>query len=82
MMTIIIIFSSYDYYFIVNDQKIEGNFTDLGKNIKLNDLIYVNYLINSPRIEYPVRNIKVPKCFKMENAPQNGWKLIPKDTCR
>jgi hypothetical protein len=52
------------------------------EQMKLDSLLFFKILPNSPDVYLQLENIHVPKCIRINDVPNDGWKEIPKDTCK
>ena len=70
----------YTYEFFFRGKKYESRVKSggLGKG----DLIFIKTLPDKPDASLIQASIKVPYCLTMQDVPFEGWKKIPKDTCK
>jgi hypothetical protein len=70
-----------DYHYYYFNKKYNGRTTSIGWHKKINDLFFLKILPSDPSIG-GIEDTPVPSCLTMESVPKEGWKEIPKDTCK
>ena len=74
--------TTYTYDFVFYGKKYESRVKATALGIKVGDLVFIKTLPENPNASLLVETIKVPFCFRIEDVPNDGWKELPKDTCR
>ena len=73
----------YFVHYFFKGQSYKISFSDVGHQFYVNQLLFIKIDNNSPKLFDVLSYLEttVPVCFKISNAPANGWKTLPKDTC-
>jgi hypothetical protein len=73
---------TYFFEYSVKGVLYKGKTSGYGFNINADKLLYVQVLKENAN-EYSVFEFKkVPHCFTMESVSFEGWKELPKDSCK
>ena len=73
----------YSYTYVYKNKLYTRNFSCTASEQMKNDtLLFFHILPKNPKICRQFEEAQVPKCIRLKDVPENGWKELPKDTCR
>ena len=70
---------SVDFEFVYQGRLYQANNRKVKRNQYLGEILFVKVLPYNTNVARLIFDNQVPKCI--DEAPYNGWKEIPKDTC-
>jgi hypothetical protein len=68
----------YSYVYKYHNREYTRNFSCMASEQMNNDsLLFFRIITTNPKICRQLEDVKVPKCIKLSDVPENGWKTIP-----
>ena len=73
----------YEYSYKFQNKIYSRVFSSIAsEQMKKDSLLFFLILPNNPKVCLQYEKTIVPSCIRLKDVPFNGWKELPKDTCR